>query len=266
MKENVSNSKTFDLLHDLDKLFKKNQTYLTTSFAISYFFLSSGKTSLEQSYQISTELCGENQSSKTLDEFKKSGVESIYINHGFTGSVYFLSDYRLESNYINKLKATNHFLYLVSNVVTELNFLTQNIIKQSVVLSCSDSYSEVEYHLNKLKNVREKIDSFIFDSYSQNVNEYAIDASIYDKAFETWEFDKYLNILKEQNKKIENLIIEFDAKLKHLSDKKLNVFVKLLTGFSATSVFVDIFSHIDIKLGFYFLVIPLVLLVLGFII
>lgn len=261
-KENNIYENFFELLYKTEINFLETSSYLTTSFAIS-FFIFSNNINIDEKYLISTKICGENQSAKSIDEFKKSGLKDLYINHGFTGSVYCFDNYNNESAIVNSIIPMNNFLYLVSNVVPELNFLTQNIIKKSVDLSFSDKYDIVENHLNILKNIREKIDSFIFDIYPQNVNEYAIDASIYDKAFETWEFEKYINILKEQNKKIENLIQEFDTKLKHISDKKLNVFVKLLTGFSATSVFVDIFSHIDIKMGMYFLLIPIILLLIG---
>ncbi|MDD2652247.1 MAG: hypothetical protein PHX44_04270 [Sulfurimonas sp.] len=265
IKEAALSNDTFELLSKFNEKFKNQNTYLTTSFSISYFVLSSSKNNLDEMYRISTELCGEHQSSKNIDEFEKSGIENIYINHGFTGSVYYFENYQLETNKINSIKATNHFLYLISTVIPELNFLTQNIIKYSTVVSQSNSYIEIEKHLDILKNIREKVDSLIFDTYPQNVNEFAIDASIYDKAFESWEFEKYILILKEQNKKIENLIQEFDTKLKHISDKKLNVFVKLLTGFSATSVFVDTFSHINLNIGFYFLIIPLILIIIGLI-
>lgn len=266
LKENNLNEKTFEFLFDLENKLKLNDSYLTTSFAISYFLISSNRESLQDIYEISKELCGENQSSKTESEFVKSGLENIYINHGFTGSVYFFDNYELEDDKISGIKAMNHFLYLVSNVIPELNFLTQNIIKLSVEVSKSDTYKVVENHLIVLKNIREKIDSFVFDIYPQNVNMFAIDSSIYDKAFEAWEFEKYILILKEQNKKIENLIQEFDTKLKHITDKKLNVFVKLLTGFSATSVFVDIFSHVNLNIGYYFLLIPIILIIFGMII
>lgn len=260
LKEQLS----FLLLKKISESLKpQNEEFISTSFAISYFYLSSKNNDLEKLYEISNQLCGEYQSAKTFDDFKKSGAKDIYINHGFTGSVYALDSYTLEKRTLSDLKMMNNFLYLISNIIPELNIYLQKTIKEAILLSDSKQYSVVKKHLRGLKNVRQKIDGIIFETYPENVNVSSLDASIYDKAFCTWEFEKYIRILKEQNKKINNLVSEFDTQLKHISDKKLNIFVKLLTSFSATSVFVDIFSHLSINVGLLLLLVPIVFFILG---
>lgn len=237
-----------------------NKFIVSGSFSISFFVkilpITCGEefTSL---YKISDKFCGEYQSSKNESEFRRSGINGVYINHGFTGSFYVLHT-DIDRNIVNNVIGMNSFLQFVLNIVSELIFFVNDqIIQNKKVKKTAINQLKQEYQLLIL--IRDNIESLLFDICPQNVSTSKLEASIYTRAIESSGFHEYTSILVNQKDRLTTTIAEIANTLQSNRSKKVSFFLKVLSLLTATSVFSDIFSYIGLNLGYYFLFIPLVI-------
>jgi hypothetical protein len=241
---------------------------ISDSFSISVFCSSKCVNGLlpDEIYDLSVHFCGEYCSAETTIDFNFSSLAGLSINHGFTGSFYVVSD-NVSGESLKQILGMTGFLYFIASVVPELSFKINAVIEAQRRYSVAGRKLDVKKltsNLDMLRNLKHAAENILFGAYPQNVSTTKIDASIYDKAINTPEFEKYLKLLKDQLYRLENIIQEIGASILEYYSKKVEWTLRLISLFAATSVFADIFTQIDITIGYYFLLIPLGIVSAGF--
>jgi hypothetical protein len=221
---------------------------------------------LNDIYNLSVHFCGEYCSAATVKDFNLSSLAGLSINHGFTGSFYVMSE-EIENRASKQILGMTCFLYFIASLVPELSFKVNAAIEAQRRYAASDRKPDVKKlanNLDMLRNLKNAAENILFGAYPQNVSTTKTDASIYDKAINTPEFEKYLAVLKDQLARLDNVIQEISAGILEYYSKKVEWTLRLISLFAATSVFADIFTQIDISVGYYFLLIPLGIVSAGF--
>jgi len=251
----------FPLLNSI-KNTQKSSDYLISDFFSISFFIEYDTNRIEEIHHLSLAFCGEDCSAKTIKEFKTDGIHGVYINHGFTGSFFFFQNINLDEKTKRMIFGMSGYLHFMTNVIPAFSIILNKRITQYKMID-KRSISTLESELHNLICLRDIVENILFDAYPQNVTATKLDSSIYENGFETWQFEKYVTILKEQIKRLTNVISEINEELISKQTKKANFTLKIISLFTATSVFADIFSQIHFDMGYTFLVIPIFFLALS---
>jgi len=240
-------------------------------FSISFFIESSSNdfndpNTFSEMYAISTALCGEHCSAKTVGDFVKSPPLreiGLGINHGFTGSFFFFQCNDMDDKLVRKILGMNSYLQFMTNIIPILSFEINKIIKKYKSIKKTD-INQLKYEFNELIYLRDTAESLLFDAYPQNVSTTKLDTLIYENGFENWQFEKYVIILKDQIKRLNIIISEINETLIRKQTKIASFALKFISIFAATSVLADILTYINLDIGYFFLIIPILITIISF--